>query len=66
MFSRCTVIDNSVNINIYNIFFSINKIARPFNLSCDIDDLKYDFNNFNFEKLLSTSARVIGIVNWIR
>ena len=33
------------------------------NLSSDIIDLKYDFINFNFEKLLSTNATVIGIVS---
>jgi hypothetical protein len=40
-------------------------MANPFNLSCDIVDLKYDFINFNFEKLLSTEATVAGIVNKI-
>ena len=34
-----------------------------FNISCNIVDHKYDFYNFNFEKLLSTDATVIGIAN---
>ena len=33
------------------------------NISCDMVDLKYDFINFNFEKLLSAEATVTGIVN---
>jgi uncharacterized protein (DUF697 family) len=38
-------------------------MVNSFNLSCDIVDQKYDFNNFNFEKLLSANATMIGIVN---
>jgi hypothetical protein len=48
-----------------NIFFSIDNMANPFNLSCDIVDLRYDFINFNFEKLLYAEATVTGIVNKI-
>jgi hypothetical protein len=40
-------------------------MAKPFYLSCDIDDLKYFFNNLNFEKLLSAYATVIDIVKII-
>jgi hypothetical protein len=40
-------------------------MANTFNLSCDIVDLSYDFINFNFEKLISVEATVIGIVNKI-
>ena len=45
--------------------FSIDSIANPFNLSCDIVDRRYDLINFNFEKLLSAKAIVTGIVNSI-
>ena len=38
-------------------------MTNPFNLSCDIVDRKYDFYNFNFEKLLLTDAIVTSIVN---
>ncbi|VAH30783.1 unnamed protein product [Triticum turgidum subsp. durum] len=31
-------------------------LAKPFNLSCDIADLRYYLNTFNFEKLLSADA----------
>ena len=34
-----------------------------FNISFVIVDRKYDFYNFNFEKLLSTDATVTCIVN---
>ena len=44
----------------------IGVVAKPFNLSCDIVDLKWFFNNFNFEKLRSAEATVTGIVNTIR
>jgi hypothetical protein len=40
-------------------------MTNPFNLSCDIIDLRYDFINFNFEKLLSVEVTVTGIVNKI-
>ena len=46
-----------------SICFSIDSIAYPFNLSCDIVDRRYDLINFNFEKLLSAEATVTGIVN---
>jgi hypothetical protein len=42
----------------FNISFAINNMANPFNLSCNIVDLRYDFINFNFEKLHSTEAIV--------
>ena len=48
-----------------SIYFSIDIIANPFNLSCDIADRRYDLINFNFEKLLSAEATVTGIVNSI-
>ena len=48
-----------------SICFSIDSIANPFNLSCDIVDRRYDLINFNFEKLLSVEATVNGIVNSI-
>ena len=48
-----------------NISFSIDNIANPLNLSWDIVDLRYDFINFNFEKLISTEATIIGIVSKI-
>ena len=38
-------------------------MTNPLNLSYDIVDLKYDFINFNFEKLLPTNATVTGIVS---
>ena len=38
-------------------------MANPFNLSCDIVDLKYNFINFNFKKLLFADAIVRGIVS---
>ena len=38
-------------------------MANPFNLCCDIVDRKNDSINFNFEKLLSAEATVIGLVN---
>ena len=38
-------------------------MTNPFNLFCDIVDRKYDFYNFNFEKLLLTDAIVTSIVN---
>jgi hypothetical protein len=38
-------------------------MVNPFNLSCDIVDCKYDFYNFNFEKLISMDVTVISIVN---
>lgn len=41
-----------------NISFSIDKVVKPFDLSCDIDDLKYVLINFSFEKLLSADATV--------
>jgi hypothetical protein len=40
-----------------NISFSIDKVAKPLSLSCDIEDLKYVLINFNFEKLLSPDAK---------
>ena len=45
--------------------FSIDNIVNPLNLSWDIVDLRYDFINFNFEKLLSAEAIVKGIVSKI-
>lgn len=41
--------------------FSIDNIFNPFNLSYDIVDLKKDFINFSFEKLLSAEATVTGV-----
>ena len=38
-------------------------MTNPLNLSCNIVDLRYDFINFNFEKLLSAEATVTSIVN---
>jgi hypothetical protein len=46
-----------------NNFFSMLIVAKLFNLSCDIVDLRWFFNTFNFEKLLSADATVIGRVN---
>ena len=40
-------------------------IAKPFNLSCNIVDLKQFLNGFNLEKLFSTDALVTGIVRRI-
>jgi hypothetical protein len=40
-------------------------MGNPFNLSCDIVDLRYDFINFNFEKLIYAKATVTCIVNKI-
>ena len=41
---------------LYSIFsnktYSIDNMTNPFNLSCDIDDRKYGFYNFNFENFL--------------
>jgi hypothetical protein len=48
-----------------NNFFSVHIVAKPFNLSCDIVDLRWFFNNFNFKKLLSADATVTGRVNMI-
>jgi hypothetical protein len=47
-------------------FFSMQHIAKPFNLCCDMVDLKLFFNNFNFEKLLSAEATVTATVKMIR
>ena len=38
-------------------------MTNPLNLSRDIVDLKYDFINFNFEKLLFADATVTCIVS---
>jgi hypothetical protein len=38
-------------------------MCNLFNIFCDIVDRKYDFYNFNFEKLLLTDATVTCIVN---
>ena len=38
-------------------------MINSFNLSCHIIDHKYDFNNFNFEKLLLVDVTVTGIGN---
>jgi hypothetical protein len=48
-----------------NNFSSMHIVAKPFDLSCDIVDLRWFFNNFNFEKLLSTDDTVKGRVNKI-
>jgi hypothetical protein len=40
-------------------------MANPFNLTCDIVDLREDFINFNFEKFIFTEEVVTGIVNKI-
>ena len=39
---------------------SMQYIAKPFNLSCNIVDLKQFFNIFNLEKLLSAEATITG------
>jgi hypothetical protein len=49
-----------------NNFFSMHIVAKPFNLSCDIVDLRWFFNNVNFEKLISANATVTSRVNKIR
>ena len=38
-------------------------MTNLFNISCDMVDLKQDFTNFNFEKLLFVEATVTGMVN---
>ena len=38
-------------------------MGNLFNISYEIVDRKYDFYNFNFEKLLSMDATVTSIVN---
>jgi hypothetical protein len=43
--------------------FSIDRIARPQNLSWDMVDLKLFLINFSLEKLLSALATVAGTVN---
>ena len=48
-----------------NIYFSIDHIVNPLNLSWGIVDLKYNFINFNFEKLLYAEVTVTGIVSKI-
>jgi hypothetical protein len=55
----------SISIS-FNNFFSMHIVAKPFNLSCDIVDLRWFFKSFNFEKLLSADDTVIGRVNKIR
>ena len=35
-------------------------MAKSFDLSCDIDNLKHFFNNFNFEKLLLILLEGLG------
>ena len=40
-------------------------VAKLLSLSCVIVERKYDFNNFNLEKLCSADATVTGIVNKI-
>jgi hypothetical protein len=34
----------------------MHRVAKPFNLSWDMTDLRWFFNNFNFEKLLLAHA----------
>lgn len=46
-----------------SIFFSVDKIANSFNLSCDILKWRYNLINFNFEKLRYAKVTVTGIVN---
>ena len=38
-------------------------MSNPFNLSCDIVDLKYYFINLNSKKILFAKATVTSIVN---
>jgi hypothetical protein len=45
-------------VNINNVFCHLKKN----NLSCDIDGLKLFFNNFNFEKFLSTNTTVTDML----
>ena len=49
----------------FNNSLSIDKTTNTFNLSCNIVGLKYDLNNFNFEKLLLVVATVIEIADRI-
>jgi hypothetical protein len=51
----------SISIS-FNNFSSMHIVAKPFNLSYDIVDLKWFFNNFNFEMLLTTDDTVKGRV----
>ena len=52
---------------LYSIFSnkscSIDNMGNLFNIFYEIVDRKYNFYNFNFEKLLSMDATVTSIVN---
>ena len=48
-----------------NISFSIDNITNLLNLSWDNVNLRYDFINFNFKKLLSTKTIIKCIVSKI-
>lgn len=50
---------------LYNTLFSIDKIVKSFNLSCNIVDFRYDLKKFNFKKFLSSIATNLEIVNKI-
>jgi hypothetical protein len=41
-------------------------VAKLFNLSCDVVNLGWFFNNFNFEKLISADATFTDKVNKIQ
>jgi hypothetical protein len=47
-------------------FFSMHDVAKPFNLCWIILDLKYFFNNFNFEKIISTELYIMYVKVQIR
>jgi hypothetical protein len=53
------------NFNFIAVLFSMAIVASPGNHSCDSEDLRWFFYNFNNEKLLSPDATDIGNVKRI-
>ena len=47
---------------LFNIYFSMLYMAKPFNLSRNIVIIKKNFSSFNFEKCLSVEATVTGTI----
>ena len=47
------------------ISHSMEHLAKPFNLSCNIVDLKQIFNIFNLNKLISAKAIIIGTIKGV-
>ena len=62
-FWEAKLLIRSLYSNLSNMSFSIDNVASLLNRSSDIVDLKYNFINFNVEKLLTSEATVTRIVN---